>query len=246
MKPDKQYINKTLELQSRWDKIGIANISDALYTLSDDKYGCQVFSSRIRPIRESQHLAGRAVTVRGSRAPLKRSELREKNERNWDYEVLESLKIMKSMVYPGSVVVLDGAGGDGTAKLGEFMGWLLHQQGCKGFVLDSPCRDSEGLADIPDFSVFCDGITSIDSDTYWHAQQFNQVIGFSGQLVNQVRVAPGDWIIGGADGVIVVPQEIEMDILEKAEFIEEGEKGMRADIKKGISWEDAFEKWHRK
>ena len=98
------------------------------------------------------------------------------------------------------------AGGDGTAKLGEFMGWLLHQQGCKGFVLDSPCRDSEGLANIPDFSVFCDGITSIDSDTYWHAQQFNQVIGLSGQLVNQVRVAPGDWIIGGADGVIVVPQ----------------------------------------
>jgi regulator of RNase E activity RraA len=246
MKPEKEFIDKTLQLQARWEKIRIANISDALYTLSDDKYGYQVVNSRIRPIRENQHLAGRAITVRGSRAPLKRSELREQNQRNWDYEVLESLNIMKSMAYPGSVVVLDGAGGDGTAKLGEFMGWLLHQQGCKGFVLDSPCRDSLGLADIPDFSVFSDGITSIDSDTYWHAQQFNQVIGLSGQLVNQVRVAPGDWIIGGPDGVIVVPQEIEMDILEKAEFIEQGEIGMRAALKEGMPWQEAFDKWHRK
>ena len=45
-------------------------------------------------------------------------------------------------------------------------------------------------------------------------------------LVTRARVRPGDWVIGGPDGVIVVPQEIAMEALEKAE----GNKSKAASI----------------
>ena len=46
-----------------------------------------------------------------------------------------------------------------------------------------------------------------------------------GTMTSQVRVDPGDWIIGGPDGVIVVPQDIAMDVLVAAEDVERREQG---------------------
>jgi len=66
-----------------------------------------------------------------------------------------------------------------------------------------------------------------------------------GTLTSMVRVRPGDWIVAEADGVIVVPQEIAMEVLEKAEEIEAREQGMREDFAKGMSFKDAYEKWGR-
>ena len=66
-----------------------------------------------------------------------------------------------------------------------------------------------------------------------------------GTLTSNVRIEPGDWIIGGPDGVIVVPQAIAMEALEKAEEIEGREQGMREDLAAGMSFDDAFKKWDR-
>jgi regulator of RNase E activity RraA len=43
----------------------------------------------------------------------------------------------------------------------------------------------------------------------------------------------------------VVPQEIADEALVKAEDIEEREEGMRQDLAKGVSFEEAFRKWGR-
>jgi regulator of RNase E activity RraA len=66
-----------------------------------------------------------------------------------------------------------------------------------------------------------------------------------GTLTSQVRVAPGDWVIAEADGVIVVPQEIAMEALVKAEEVEQREQGMREDLARGMSFEEAYKKWER-
>jgi 4-hydroxy-4-methyl-2-oxoglutarate aldolase len=57
-----------------------------------------------------------------------------------------------------------------------------------------------------------------------------------GTLTSQVRVNPGDWIIAEADGVIVVPEEISMEALIKAEEVEEAEEGMRVDMAAGMTF----------
>jgi regulator of RNase E activity RraA len=74
---------------------------------------------------------------------------------------------------------------------------------------------------------------------------FDIPIALPGTLTNQVRINPGDWIVGDADGVIIVPQEIAMEALVKAEDIEDREQGMREDLAAGMSFDQAFEKWGR-
>ena len=54
-----------------------------------------------------------------------------------------------------------------------------------------------------------------------------------GTVTGRVRVDPGDWIIGEADGVIVVPQKIAMEALVKVEVLEANEQGMREDCRGG-------------
>jgi 4-hydroxy-4-methyl-2-oxoglutarate aldolase len=60
-----------------------------------------------------------------------------------------------------------------------------------------------------------------------------------------VRVDPGDWVVGGPDGVMVIPQEIAMEALIKAEDMEAREEAMRKDLAAGMSFDAAFEKWGR-
>ena len=76
-------------------------------------------------------------------------------------------------------------------------------------------------------------------------KEFNTIIGLPGTLSSQVRIKPGDWVIGGMDGVIVVPEEISMEALEIAEDIESREEGMRKDLAAGIPFKEAFRKWNR-
>jgi regulator of RNase E activity RraA len=224
-----------LELQGRWDKIRIANLYDAL-----DKMGFpnQCIDLSIRPLFPQQHLAGRAITVRGVRSPLSEAELKE-HRKVVDFEDLQEF------LYPGSVVVVDGGGERLTGKFGEMTSWFLKQGGAKGIVIDGYIRDYLGLAEIPDFTACTCGTSPVESSRRWKLQEFNTIIALPGTLTSQVRVTPGDWVIGGMDGVIIVPEEISMEALEIAEDIESREEGMRADLATGVPFKEAFRKWDR-
>ena len=89
------------------------------------------------------------------------------------------------------------------------------------------------------------GTSPIESAKRWSILASNVPIALPGTLTSQVRIAPGDWVIAEADGVIVVPQEIAMEALIKAEDVERREQGMREDFAKGMSFKEAYEKWGR-
>jgi len=67
----------------------------------------------------------------------------------------------------------------------------------------------------------------------------------SGTLTSQVRVNPGDWVVGDMDGVIVVPQEIAQTVLLKAEEIESREEQTRQALAAGMPIEEVYEKFRR-
>jgi hypothetical protein len=56
-----------------------------------------------------------------------------------------------------------------------------------------------------------------------------------------VEVSPGDVAIGDANGVVVVPQDIAVDVLGEAEEIEEAEDELRETVRSGVGVLDAFE-----
>jgi 4-hydroxy-4-methyl-2-oxoglutarate aldolase len=225
-----------LELQARWDKIRIANLYD---TLDKMGYGDQCLDLGIRPLFPHQHLAGKAVTASGARDPRTREQIEAEEK---DTAVYVSVG---KLCFPGCVVVVDGGGEPWTGKFGEMTSWHLKQAGAKGIVLDGFIRDLLGLEVIPDYTVCARGTSPIESAKRWRIQKSNVTIAMPGTLTSQVAVSPGDWIIGGPDGVIVVPQEISMEALIKVEEIEGREQGMREDLASGMSFEDCYRKWGR-
>ena len=225
-----------LELQARWDKIRVANLYD---TLDKMGYGDQCLDLGIRPLFPKQHLAGKAVTARGSR------DMRRRGEKQSGGKDTATFASVGELVFPGAVVVVDGGGEPWTGKFGEMTSWRLKHSGAKGIVIDGHIRDKLGLEVIPDYTVCARGTSPIESAKRWRIQATNVSIAMPGTLTSQVRVDPGDWIVGGPDGVIAVPQEIAMEALIKAEEIEEREQGMRIDLAAGMSFQDAYKKWGR-
>lgn len=231
-----------LELQARWDKIRIANLYD---TLDKMGYPNQCLDLGIRPLFPRQHLAGVAITVRGSRDPRSHEERKADAEKAKAEGKQPAGPPLHELLFPGCVVVVDGGGEPYTGKFGEMTSWGLKQRGVKGIVLDGYIRDLLGLEVIPDYTVCARGTSPIESAQRWAQVGVNVTIGMPGTLTSQVAVRPGDWVIGGPDGVIVVPQEIAMEALVAAEEIEAREQGMREDLANGMSFKDAYEKWGR-
>ena len=225
-----------LELQARWDKIRIANVYDALDQLG---YSNQCMDLSIRPLFPGQHLAGRALTIRSGRDPRTRQDFIAAGK-SWS-----TAEAIDPYLFPGAVIVVESGGEPVGGKFGEMLCWHLKQGGAKGIVLNSYIRDWLGLKAIPDYTVCAVGTSPVETLRRWRPHDFNVPIAMPGTLTSQVRVVPGDWVIGGPDGVIVVPQEISMQVLVKAEAMEEEEQGMREDLAAGMSYKDAFKKWGR-
>jgi len=224
-----------VELQKRWDKIRIANLYD---TLDQMGYPDQCIDLGIKPLFYGQHLAGKAITVRGSRDPRSREEIKKE-------ESTESMISIKSILFDGAVVVVEGGGEQWTGKFGEMTSWNLQQGGARGIVVDGCIRDKLGLEVIPNFTVAARDTTPVESAGRWRIKATNVPIALPGTLTSQVPVRPGDWIVAGPDGTMVVPQEIAMEALGKAEKVEAEEQGMREDMAAGMSFEDAYKKWGR-
>lgn len=55
-----------------------------------------------------------------------------------------------------------------------------------------------------------------------------------------VIVAPGDLVVGDADGVIVVPQAIEASVVDRAFAKVRGENDTRAELERGARLADVF------
>jgi regulator of RNase E activity RraA len=223
------------ELQARWDKIRVANLYDTLDKLG---YNDQCLDLGIRPLFPHRHMAGQVITVRGSAQPVVSKE----EKASWAENYFDKLR---HMCYPGCVVVVECGGEQHAGKFGEMTSWALQQGGARGIVLDSYIRDWLGLEVIPDFTPCSRGTSPIESNKRWQITALNVTIGMPGTLTSRVAVAPGDWIVGEADGVIVVPKAIAMETLIKAEEIEAKEQGMREDFARGMSFEDAYNKWGR-
>lgn len=224
-----------VELQARWDKIRSANLYD---TLDKMGYPNQCLDLGIRPLFPHQHLAGQVITVQGRAYPVSASE----PDSEWTGNYFEELR---KILYPGCVVMIESGGEPFAGKFGEMTSWALKQGGAQGIVVDSYIRDWLGLEIIPNYTVCARGTSPIESSNRWRIEALNVKIGMPGTLTSRVRVAPGDWVIGEADGVMVVPQAIAMEALEKAEDLEAREQSMREDLAAGMSFDDAFAKWGR-
>ena len=131
-----------------------------------------------------------------------------------------------TMAKPGDVLVIDGKGDRSCALMGSIMINACRKLGLGGVVLDAAVRDSQELVELG-FPVYAVG-TNPNGPTKFVPGRINWPISCGG-----IAVAPGDLIVGDADGVVVIEREKAASLLDEAARKLADEQARLADIAKG-------------
>ena len=110
----------------------------------------------------------------------------------------------------GHVLVIDCRGETRVASGGQILTTRLKVRGAAGLVSDGPVRDSAQIAQM-DFPVYCAGGSAPLNLIHHHAIDLNVPIGCGG-----VPVYPGDIVVGGDEGVVVIPRHLADEVARDA------------------------------
>lgn len=200
-----------------------------------DKMHCyhQFLSQRIQPMKEDMVIAGRAMPVAECDIDKLTEDMKNCPELNQPFglmlDALDSLE--KNEVY-----ICSGASPD-YALVGEIMCTRMKKLGAAGVVVNGFHRDTKGILAI-DFPCFSYGRYSQDQAPR------GKVVGYRISIeIDGVRITPGDIVFGDMDGVVIIPQEIEEEVIEKAYEKATGEKTVGNAIRNGMSAKEAFTKY---
>ena len=162
------------------------NIADAV----DEATGARGWMSPdMKPIREGK-VVGRAWTA--LLRPVLKNDAREYP--NYQLQILDEAPAGSVLVY----VLEDGLD---IAGMGNLMATTAHARGLAGTVIDGAVRDVAEIRAIG-HSVFARRISP--------ATSVGRMVSVAKQIpvkCAEVMVHPGDYIVGDADGVVVVPQQ---------------------------------------
>jgi len=126
-------------------------------------------------------------------------------------------------------------------KLSSFWGGLLSNAmvGHKGtgIIVDGYSRDYNEIVELH-LPTFCKGLSPYDSLGRMDGKERDIPIVCGG-----VKVNPGDLVLGDVDGVVVVPQEIADEVINKAWEKVKGESNVREELRSGASVVDTFKKY---
>jgi len=205
-------------------KLFCSVISDCL-----DQVGAreQALPPRIRPLDESLVMVGRARTALYMDVY---SVTPGENPYALEIALIDSLK-------PGEIPVFACGASGRVAPWGELLSTAAKVRGAAGALMDGVVRDIKAIR-ARKFPVFHGGIAPLDSKGRGVVKAIDVPIECAG-----VAVAPGDLVFGDADGVVVVPQAVEAEVLKLAFEKIAGEHNTLRDLEAGESLVSVFAKY---
>lgn len=215
-------------LRDRFLAVDTTTVSDVL-----EKVGRfdQALSTALTPISPDQDkLAGFAYTVRMHLQPY---------EGPGDPDKMQAINGMT----PGVVSVWAGDA-EGMASFGELLALGMKVRGCMGIVVNGGVRDSAWIAKhgLPVYAKYRSPVQSIGR---LKVTAYQVPIVMPGATSRRVEVVPGDFILGDADGVVVIPAAHIESVLAEAEKITEREKSIRTDIDSGAPLDIILKRYGR-
>ena len=208
------------------EKLFSAVIGDAMDELG---YLHQFFPPRIQPLAPHMIVVGRAMPVLEADATKEHGDYLVSKPFGLMLEALDNLK--KNEVY-----VCTGSSSD-YALWGELMSTRALMCGAVGAVIDGYSRDTKGILKL-DFPTFSHGRYAQDQGPR------GMVVGYRVPIeMNGVWIEPGDIIFGDMDGVCVIPQKVEMEVIHVAWKKAKGEKIVQKAIENGMTACEAHAKY---
>ena len=207
-----------------WGQLYSAVLSDAL-----DAVGImtQAMPAAIRPLDESLKLCGRART--GMYMEVAHVE-EGVNPYELEIAIVDDLK-------PGDVAVFACGGSTRIAPWGSLLSTATRARGAAGCVTDGFVRDILEIRRLG-LPVFHKGVAPLDSKGRGHIAAVDIPVICAG-----VRVEPGDLLFGDADGVVVIPQARETEVLKVAFDKINGEDHSIRELRSGGYLRDVFAKY---
>jgi regulator of RNase E activity RraA len=209
------------ELVLRYQALYTGAVADVLDSLGLRN---QVLPYYIMPVTTDMVVAGPAFTGQGY--PVADTAEDDSDTR---IHMLESIR-------PGTVSVWSSAGHFEAAHWGEIMSNAARERGCTGAVVDGGLRDTRFVLDMR-FPVFCRFRCAASSIGRWGIKQWMIPI-----KIGNTVIRPDDFIFGDVDGVVAIPKEATVDVLLKTEETVTRERGMRADLAKGMTVSEVYKK----
>jgi regulator of RNase E activity RraA len=152
----------------------------------------------IRPLDHRLMVAGPAFTIVGMSNSTR------------DHSKRMGPRVIDSFV-PHVVACYDTMGDEETGVWGELWSVGAAKRGCVGAVVDGGIRDTAYIRRV-NFPIFHKHKIPGDAVGRFNIVDFGCPVSIGG-----VRVNPGDYVFGDEDGIIIIPRELTLEVLEKAE-----------------------------
>lgn len=214
------------DVRARFAAIDTSVAADILDELGRPDQG---LSAEFSPYPASAgKLTGWAYTVRGQMVPYEGTG--------------DSVKMDAAHgIGAGEVSVWSGDG-EGICYFGELIALGMRESGSSGALVDGGIRDVRWIGEMG-FPVYARYRTPVQSIGRWRVTGCQEDVFMRGATTARVPVRPGDFILGDEDGVIVIPSDIVMAVLERSEQLTAVEQRIRAEVAAGLSLQDALQKF---
>jgi 4-hydroxy-4-methyl-2-oxoglutarate aldolase len=214
------------QIRQRFLAVDSSNVMDALDMLQRPN---QTLHSDFSPYPANNgKVAGFAYTVRGQMTPYVGTGDPDK------MRACNGISQHEISVWSGD--------GKGVCYFGELIALGMKERGSVGAVVDGGIRDVHWLG-VHQFPVFARYRTPVQSIGRWRVTAHQAPVYMRGATTDFVVVNPGDFLLGDADGVVVVPTDCLEQVLCAAEELTQKEVRIRAELAKGLSLADALVKF---
>lgn len=192
-------------------------------------YRNQAMHHRLRPLLPDLRncgFVGRARTIRW----MDTDYTIEEDPYGLEIDAIDSLK-------PGNVVVHSTDFSGTNAPWGELMSTIAKRNGAVGCICDSQIRDCARIIEMG-FPVYYAGIRPLDSKGRGRVMEYDVPI-----KCGEVLVRPRDLIFADFDGIVVIPPQVESEVLKLASEKVGKENSARKELLEGKTLRSVWNKY---
>lgn|SRR5487761_1767743 len=197
-----------------YSKIDVACIGDVMHG-----NGLVSIPEGLFPLDRKMRLCGPAVTMRHIQA---------QDHQNW----ARHEAVLVEHCRPGDVLVIDMGGRPDGSTFGGNITADAQRRGLNGVVIDGTCRDTDELLELG-LPMYTRGVSNRHTHGTYYSCCINNEPVQVGVSPFCVMVAPGDLIVGNADGIVVVPKGRAADLLPAVEARHEADEEMKRLAREG-------------